>query len=909
VLIYLERDMQRQLCTLFHYALKPHGFLFLGSAEAIDAASGLFDTVDRDARIYSTLVPEGKAIARLPQLERAHRFTQLEPKPASHLEQITGAGRQHVLALEQQAPPSVLVDAAGHILHLSPTVGRFFLPSEGPFTAELSAQVRPELRIDLKVALQRALENGEATLTPPIPVAFNGHHNVVAIQVAPVGPKDSGTGTRALVFFLDGGPTRPPVATNNEGDISRDEIRRLRQELTNAQQRLGTTLQEHNLASQELRAMNEELQSINEEYRSTAEELETSKEELQSMNEELQTVNAELRSKLETISTAHNDLQNLMDTTEIGTLFLDAHLRIKLFTPAVAKLFNITIADVGRVISDFTHRLVYEGLEDDATNVLRSLHSSEAEVMTRGGDWLTMRVRPYRTLDDRIEGVVVTFADITARKRAEDALAGEMRAMTRLQRLSTEMAEADQIEAPLTAILDAAIDLLEADFGKIRLYDDDTKTLRTAVHRGFEQPFLDRFAEIDASAGSPYGAAFARGQQIIIEDVEQQPTLAPILDQARAAGFHGFQATPLFTRAGKLVGVLATHFRQPRVFSDHDLRLIAICARQAADAINTYQLQQSVRASEARLRKVLETDAVGVLFFDGSGTLIDCNDAFLQMTGYTRAKVAAHELSWHIMTPPKGLPEGEAPMDILAATGRLVPFETEFLREDGTRRWMLITGRSVEKNLFAEYAIDITDRIRAQEERELLARELSHRVKNTLAVVQALAMQTSGDSVAAFREAFVGRLRALAETHTVLLDSNWQDANLKVLAEKAMAAYNSGSTNPVRIEGPATALNPKQALGVSLILHELATNATKYGALSVPEGLVHISWQTEAADGGKTLLRLTWREEGGPVVKAPEAGGFGSQLIVRACEYELDGTANLLYERKGVTAEIVFPLT
>ena len=234
--------------------------------------------------------------------------------------------------------------------------------------------MRPELRVDLKLALQRAFEEGQPSLTPPIAVAFNGSSRLVAIQVVPLTrDNDEGPVGQALVFFFDAGAVKLTDHSLGDEDVNREEAAHLRQELSVSQDRLGSSRREYEQATQELRASNEELHSVNEEYRSTAEELETSKEELQSMNEELQTVNMELEAKLETISAAHNDLQNLMATTEIGTLFLDPKFKIKLFTPAAAQYFNITAADVGRVISDFTNRLVYADLEKDAAQVASTL--------------------------------------------------------------------------------------------------------------------------------------------------------------------------------------------------------------------------------------------------------------------------------------------------------------------------------------------------------------------------------------------------------------------------------------------------------------------------------------------------------------------------------------------------------
>jgi two-component system CheB/CheR fusion protein len=203
---------------------------------------------------------------------------------------------------------------------------------------------------------------------------------------------------------------------------SDETIRALSEELQATQNRLWTTREESEAANEELRAANEELQSINEEYRSTSEELETSKEELQSINEELQTVNNELKLKLDAVSRAHSDLQNLMAATDLGTLFLDQSLRIKRFTARVTDLFNIVASDEGRPITDFTHQLDHKNLLADTRAVLQNLAPVEREISSRSGRWYLLRLRPYRTIDDKIDGVVLTFVDITERKRAEDAL-------------------------------------------------------------------------------------------------------------------------------------------------------------------------------------------------------------------------------------------------------------------------------------------------------------------------------------------------------------------------------------------------------------------------------------------------------------------------------------------------------
>lgn len=421
LLIYLERELQRQLLALFHYALKPGGHLFLGSAETADGRPELFAVQDRDSRVYTAKPRATNTVELLNELPREHR-PDLPSTKSSGVPRDRSPGTAHASTLEQAAPPSVLVDEEHRVINLSPRAGAFIAPPEGPLSHELPDIVRPELRAELRSALHRAFAAGEATVTLPLNVAFNGGFHRVSLYVAP--SREEGTAPVALVLFMDAGPVDGAVEPDDdtESAVSANELRRLREELRSAQERLSSSRREHESSVQELRIANEELQSVNEEYRSTAEELETSKEELQSINEELRTVNSELKGKLDNIASAHSDLQNLVNATEIGTLFLDAELRIKMLTPSVERLFSVTDSDVGRPITDFTHKLVYDGVEGDARTVLRTLAPMESEVETKDGRWFMMRLRPYRTVEDRIEGIVLSFVDITQRREAEDAL-------------------------------------------------------------------------------------------------------------------------------------------------------------------------------------------------------------------------------------------------------------------------------------------------------------------------------------------------------------------------------------------------------------------------------------------------------------------------------------------------------
>ncbi len=420
LLIYLDRELQQQVLTTLHYGLLPDGFLFLGSSESSEHPEGLFRVVDRDARIYQSTGRSSQRLLTLPRI-LGLPAERLGAPPVTSPLNIRTAQSAHRESLERNAPPSALVDHTGRVLHLSENAGRYLQPSAGPLATDIADLVRPELRFELRTALHRAFERDEASLSAAIPVRFNGSAHPVYLQVRPQ-PRDTHDkdSRRAIVFFIEGDTDKSGPLTGPEQED--DTVIQLRQELDQAHGRLRTMRGEFETATEELRAANEELQSINEEYRSTAEELETSKEELQSINEELLTVNTELKLKLETVSRANSDLQNLMAAMDFGTLFLDPQLRIKRFTPRLADLFSITPGDEGRPVTDFTHQLDYDGLVGDARAVLDDLVPIEREIHSRKGGWYLVRIRPYRTVDDKIDGVVATFVDISERRQMESDL-------------------------------------------------------------------------------------------------------------------------------------------------------------------------------------------------------------------------------------------------------------------------------------------------------------------------------------------------------------------------------------------------------------------------------------------------------------------------------------------------------
>ena len=420
VLIYLQRDVQEEVVELFHYALHGEGHLLVGTAETLDR-SDIFRMESKEHHLYRRRnVARGEL--RLPSLPLSAPTPVPTRAPAlrggtARPETTAVAGALHAKMVEQFAPPSLLVNGEHTVLHVSEHAGRY-LHVAGVPSSNVFQLVREELRMELRSALQLARERRTVSRSRPIPVRIDGETKRVVLRVSPTGGGE--TEGLSLVIFDEVGEV--PAAEGAEPVEHDGSTRELEAELEMTRQRLQALVEEHEAGQEEMRAANEELQSANEELRSTMEELETSKEELQSINEELQTLNQENRHKVEELSQLSSDLQNLLMATDVATLFLDRNLRIMRFTPRVGELFNVRGADRGRPLSDLTHRLGYDGLMEDANRVLETLVPVEREVESGDGRWHLIRTLPYRTVEDRIGGVVITLVDVTRLKRVEEAL-------------------------------------------------------------------------------------------------------------------------------------------------------------------------------------------------------------------------------------------------------------------------------------------------------------------------------------------------------------------------------------------------------------------------------------------------------------------------------------------------------
>jgi two-component system CheB/CheR fusion protein len=425
LLIYLNRTAQDRVMELLHFSLRPGGYLFLGASELPASFGDLFSVVDKEHRIA-----ESRAVPRrfdvFPRDLPGISGVPTVPAPARDVFAAPRDQPQHPLdvhhrLLEEYGPPSIVITEDHAIVHMSPRAGKYLHFPSGEASTNLLTLIRPELRIELRAAVYQALQQRTNVEATGLVLRGNDLPARVNLRVRPVLTSEAGQGLLLVLFeeaehaegYTPAGETIRPI---------QPAVQQLEEELTNVRSHFRAATQHYELKYGEFKASTEELQAMNEELRSAGEELETSKEELQSVNEELKTVNQELKVKVEELGQANDDFRNLMNSTDIATIFLDRALRVKLYTPRAMEIFNLLPSDLGRPLLHLKHHLMYDCLLSDMEAVLNRLQIVEREVEGLGHRWFAMRVFPYRTSDDRFDGVVLTFVDITMRKDAMQSL-------------------------------------------------------------------------------------------------------------------------------------------------------------------------------------------------------------------------------------------------------------------------------------------------------------------------------------------------------------------------------------------------------------------------------------------------------------------------------------------------------
>ena len=424
LLIYMDSDLQKKILGLFYYSMNPEGILVLGSSETLGAQGYLFSPIDNKLKIYkrhdkTTDIP---ALFDFPSSYSRSKPTNMEQK-------ITVKSPQNIeeladkLLIQHFSPPGVLVNEKGDIIYISGRTGKFLEPAVGKANLNIFAMLREGLRNEFPAAFRKAILKKEVVVIYNLKVGTNGGTQYINVTIKWIDKPESLHGMVMIIFTdLPKIPETIHHPVNGTEAIESIKVGELQEELIHTREEMQSSMEEMQSSQEELKSTNEELQSTNEELQSTNEELTSSKEEMQSLNEELQTVNAELQSKIDDYSRVNNDMNNLLNSTDIATLFLDKELKIRRYTPQATKIFKMIKSDIGRPFTDLVSDLVYPELVDDASEVMKTLIFIKKQIPTKDQRWFSIRIMPYRTFEDRIDGLVITFFNITDLKQMEAKL-------------------------------------------------------------------------------------------------------------------------------------------------------------------------------------------------------------------------------------------------------------------------------------------------------------------------------------------------------------------------------------------------------------------------------------------------------------------------------------------------------
>ncbi len=427
LLIYFNAELQKKLFPVFHYSLKPGGILFLGTSESIGQSNDLFYVLDKKWKIFSpdsSNNPRHK-VPDFPVVQKAFdKSDSVIPTSISKVEKISALQLVETILHKSHTPPCAIIDDDNNIVYIHGRTGRYLELAEGRISVNILEMARPGLKSSLSLAILKVAQHKVEVVMRDIELQNNDEWILLDVTVLPVVNESVLHGLLMVVFQEKIKPSKKPKGTAKV-DIKGSELKscnELEHELQFTRQNLQSTIEQLETANEELKSTNEELQSTNEELQSTNEEMETSKEELQSLNEESVTVNSELQSRIDELTKTNDDMKNLLDSTDIATLFLDIDLCIRRFTPKATDIIPLSATDIGRPVSHFATSLKGLDLNEYCTNVLKDLAMREVEAKTRENQVYSVKIRPYRTINNVIDGVVITFEDISVRKKVDKGL-------------------------------------------------------------------------------------------------------------------------------------------------------------------------------------------------------------------------------------------------------------------------------------------------------------------------------------------------------------------------------------------------------------------------------------------------------------------------------------------------------
>jgi PAS domain S-box-containing protein len=496
------------------------------------------------------------------------------------------------------------------------------------------------------------------------------------------------------------------------------------------------------------------------------------------------------------------------------------------------------------------------------------------------------------------------FVERTRGARVDDIL--------QLQQISTSLIQQGNLDSLYEQLLDSAINIMSADMGSIQKFDSEQNELRLLKCRGFHPKLVDFWQRVGLDSTTSCGVALSAERRIVVPDTEACNFMAATadLDASRWSGIRAVQSTPLVSRSGRLLGMISTHWRRPHQPAERELRLFDGLARQAADLIERCEVEAALQEREERFRwlaSIVESSDDAIYSRDLDGYITSWNKGAELLYGYTAAEAVGKPIT--ILIPPDRRDEE---FDILVRISRnehVARYETLRRRKHGSLIDVSLAVSPIKSAQgmvlgISKIARDITERKRSAQQIAALAREAEHRTRNVLATVQTTVHLSRADTPEGLKRAIEGRIQSLANVHALFVQSRWIGAELYTLAKQELAPYCQDDEARARIAGPHLLLEPNRAQIMAVTLHELATNAAKYGALSVTVGHVDVNWSLTV--DGRLVLR--WCESGGPPVKIPTRQGFGTGAMERMIGDQPKGKVRLDWCANGLVCEIMLPM-
>jgi two-component system CheB/CheR fusion protein len=916
VLIYFKAEMQNRLIPVFHYALRPGGFLFLGPSESVSRHPQLFRTIDKKWRIFRRTETTDRPQVQSPLV---NLVAGTEERDRAVVRESARTQRGAVISLAERAildhlgPAYAVVGENRELVHSGGPIESYLKLKRGAPSFEIVAISHESLRMDVRAILHRAIAEQAEVVRENLSMETPQGRRRVTLLCRPLGENED-TVRHYLIVFRDLGRSAGtlPDASGDTGGAA--QVQALEREIRATKEYLQTTTEELESSNEELKSANEELMSMNEELQSSNQELETSKEELQSVNEELQTVNAELVGKVDELGRSNADLQNLLESTQIATLFLDRQMRVRRFTPLAKEIFHLIDRDLGRPITDITARVDIGDIAVDFERVFDRLGSVEREVKLRdGGATYMMRLLPYRTSGGVIDGVVVTFVDVTGLKAAQQTI--------------------DLLNSDLQGKVEDLQALLDLAPIGIAFADDQECTTIDVNRYGAR---IMNMPQKVLPAGAP-----AATYRLVRDGIEVKAEDLPLQKAWRTGkSVRDFRATyladntafeflmsaaPVLDREGKVrrvIGIYDDITRLVEAQAAAEVRAAQqdFVAKTGSLSLRGQTAKELIAALPKQLGRTLGVELVKVLLFQPEtgdfrleagigfdrpvGTIVP--GGLDSQAGYTveaSSPIIVESLAEEKrFTGPALLREAGVVSGISVIIG------------DPEHPWGVIGVHTRTRRAFTaddiQFLQSIANVVAAtlqrdvwQRDQRLLLDELRHRVKNSLATVLAIAALTFGRQpvTAEAVEGFTARLHSLSRTQDLRFESDGHEVDFGDLIRRQVEPFGSGDR--IRIDGPSgIRLAPNSATDLAMALHELLTNAAKHGALATERGAVRTTWRRETRGDGRVIV-FDWIEEGGPAVEPPASEGVGSkvlQAIAQRPQFKLDRR----FEREGLHCRI-----